>query len=172
MSATYLRSYSEDRRGDNLLARSVIVSVLLLLVTASSAPASLSLSEREEIATIATESPMIDLDIEFESRSSKIGVRSAAFVELEALGLALTNPDLKDCTFIVAGHTAFEGRGAYDQDLSERRADAVKRFLVENFDLLPEHLITVGYGSSKPKFPSDPLAPINQRVQIINVTGK
>ncbi len=64
---------------------------------------SLSVSEREEIATIAKDKPNIDLEITFDYNSANISTKSLPSVQ--ALGKALTNPDLKGSTFIVAGHT-------------------------------------------------------------------
>ncbi|HVQ71354.1 MAG TPA: OmpA family protein [Bradyrhizobium sp.] len=132
--------------------------------------AGLSAAERADVAEIVRERPRIDLEVSFESRSSKIRIRSGAFHALSALGRALTEPSLRDNVYVVAGHSAVEGRGeAYSQDLSERRADAVKRFLVENFDVRPDTLVAVGYGRSKPKSLDDPYATENQRVQIVNM---
>ena len=82
---------------------------------------SLSLTEREEIATIAKDKPNIDLEITFDYNSADISAKSLPAVQ--ALGHALTNPDLKGSTFIVAGHTDAAGGEAYNQDLSERRAE-------------------------------------------------
>ena len=48
---------------------------------------------------------------------------------------ALTRAELKGSTFIVAGHTDAAGGDAYKQDLSERRADSIKRFLVQNYGM-------------------------------------
>ena len=87
----------------------------------SRATRSLSLNEREEIATIAKDKPNIDLEITFDYNSADIGAKSLPSVQ--ALGKALTNPDLKGSTFIVAGHTDAAGGESYNQDLSERRAD-------------------------------------------------
>ncbi|MGC8030408.1 OmpA family protein, partial [Salmonella enterica] len=50
---------------------------------------------------------------------------------VQALGRALTSPELKGSTFVVAGHTDAAGGDSYNQDLSERRADSIKRYLVE-----------------------------------------
>ncbi len=83
---------------------------------------SLSSSEREEIATIAKDKPNIDLEITFDYNSADISTKSTPSVQ--ALGRALTNPDLKGSTFIVAGHTDAVGSEAYNQDLSERRSSA------------------------------------------------
>ena len=46
---------------------------------------------------------------------------------VQHLGEALSDPQLKGSTFVVAGHTDGIGGEAYNQDLSERRADTIKR---------------------------------------------
>ena len=82
---------------------------------------SLSLNEREEIAAIVKDKPKIDLEINFDYNSAEISAKSLPSVQ--ALGRALSNPDLKGSTFIVAGHTDAAGGETYNQDLSERRAE-------------------------------------------------
>jgi outer membrane protein OmpA-like peptidoglycan-associated protein len=131
---------------------------------------SLTTSEREEIATIAKAKPNIDLEITFDYNSANISQKSVRSVQ--ALGRALTNPDLKGSTFIVAGHTDAAGSDNYNQDLSERRADAVKRYLVDNFHIASPDLVTVGYGKTKLKDPSQPMAEANRRVQVVNMENK
>ncbi len=131
---------------------------------------SLSSAEREEIATIAKAKPNIDLEITFDYNSANISQKSLPSVQ--ALGRALTNPDLKGSTFVVAGHTDAAGGEAYNQDLSERRADSIKRYLVDKFGIAGADLVTVGYGKSKLKDPSQPLAEVNRRVQVVNMQSK
>jgi outer membrane protein OmpA-like peptidoglycan-associated protein len=131
---------------------------------------SLSTAEREEIATIAKDKPNIDLEITFDYNSADISGKSLGSVQ--ALGRALTNPDLKGSTFIVAGHTDAAGGEGYNQDLSERRADAIKRYLMQNYGIAPADLVTVGYGKSKLKDPNQPLAEVNRRVQVVNMENK
>ena len=82
---------------------------------------SLSIGEREEIAEIASTKPKIDLDIQFDYNSADISATSLPAVQ--ALGKALSNANLKGSTFVVAGHTDAIGGEAYNQDLSERRAE-------------------------------------------------
>ena len=103
---------------------------------------SLSLTEREEIATIAKDKPNIDLEITFDYNSADISAKSLPSVQ--ALGKALTNPDLKGSTFIVAGHTDAAGGEEYNQGLSERRADSIKHYLTEKFGIAGTDLVTVG----------------------------
>lgn len=50
---------------------------------------------------------------------------------------------------LVAGHTDATGPEAYNQRLSERRAEAVKRYLVEH-DIAPGRIRTQGFGESQP----------------------
>jgi outer membrane protein OmpA-like peptidoglycan-associated protein len=91
---------------------------------------------------------------------------------VQALGKALTNPDLKGSTFVVAGYTDAMGGEQYNQDLSERRADAIKRYLVDKYGIAGSDLVTVGYGKSKLKDPSQPMAEANRRVQVVNMQAK
>jgi len=131
---------------------------------------SLSSTEREEIATMAKDKPNIDLEITFDYNSADISTKSLPSVQ--ALGKALTNPDLKGSTFIVAGHTDASGGDTYNQDLSERRADAIKRYLTDKYGIATSDLVTVGYGKSKLKDPSNPMAEANRRVQVVNMENK
>ena len=131
---------------------------------------SLTVTEREEIATIAKDKPNIDLEITFDYNSADISGKSLPSVQ--ALGRALTNPDLNGSTFVVAGHTDAAGGEAYNQDLSERRADSIKRYLMDNYHIASSDLVTVGYGKTKLKDPSQPMAEVNRRVQVVNMENK
>jgi outer membrane protein OmpA-like peptidoglycan-associated protein len=131
---------------------------------------SLSMGEREEIADIASTKPKIDLDIQFDYNSADI--RTTSMPSVQALGKALSNENLKGSTFVVAGHTDAIGGEAYNQDLSERRADSIKRYLVEKYGINGTDLVTVGYGKDKPKDPNAPMDPINRRVQVVNMDTK
>lgn len=131
---------------------------------------SLTTVERDKIAMIAKDRPSIDLEINFDFNSASIG--SKALPQVTALGDALSSSDLKGRTFVVAGHTDAKGSESYNQVLSERRAEAVKRFLREKYGIEASNLVTVGYGKSQLKSPTDPLADENRRVQVVNVADK
>ena len=131
---------------------------------------SLSLGEREEIAEIATSKPKIDLEIQFDYNSADISKSSTGAVQ--ELGKALSNPSLRGSTFVVAGNTDGIGGDAFNQDLSERRADTIKRYLVQNYGLTGSDLVTVGYGKTKLKDANDPADPINRRVEVVNMEAK
>jgi outer membrane protein OmpA-like peptidoglycan-associated protein len=131
---------------------------------------SLSLGEREQIAAVVKDKPKVDLEINFDYKSDRISAKSLPSVQ--ALGRALANPDLKGSTFIIAGHTDAAGGDAYNQDLSERRADSIKRYLVEKSGVTAADLVTVGYGKTKLKDAASPLAQVNRRVQVVNMENK
>ena len=131
---------------------------------------SLSNTEREEIASSIVDKPNIDLEINFDYNSADISAKSLPAVQ--ALGRALTNPDLRGSTFIVAGHTDAAGSDGYNQDLSERRADSIKHYLMDNYRIAPSDLVTVGYGKTKLKAPNQPLSEVNRRVQVVNMENK
>ncbi|MDE2065339.1 MAG: OmpA family protein [Bradyrhizobium sp.] len=131
---------------------------------------SLSMEEREQIAAIVKSKPNIDLEINFDYNSDRISARSLRSVQ--ALGRALANPELKGSIFIVAGHTDAAGGEEYNLNLSERRADSIKHYLVEKSGIPAADLITVGYGKTKLKDPAHPLSEVNRRVQVVNTENK
>jgi outer membrane protein OmpA-like peptidoglycan-associated protein len=131
---------------------------------------SLTFTEREQITSIAKKRPSIDLEVNFDYNSDNIG--SKAVPQVTALGDALASSDLKGSTFILAGHTDAKGSETYNQGLSERRAEAVKRFLAEKYGIDASNLVTVGYGKTQLKNPSGPFASENRRVQVINASDK
>jgi outer membrane protein OmpA-like peptidoglycan-associated protein len=131
---------------------------------------SLSTGEREQIAELAATKPKIDLEIQFDYNSADIAKTSVASVQ--ALGKALSDPALKGSTFVVAGHTDATGGEEYNQGLSERRADTIKKYLVQNYGLNGADLVTVGYGETKLKDPANGAAPVNRRVQVVNMDTK
>jgi outer membrane protein OmpA-like peptidoglycan-associated protein len=131
---------------------------------------SLSLGERQEIADIASTKPNIDLEIQFDFNSAEISKSSTQAVQ--ELGKALSNSNLRGSTFVVAGHTDGVGGDAFNQDLSERRADTIKRYLVDKYGITGSDLVTVGYGKTKLKDAANPTDPINRRVQVVNMDTK
>lgn len=50
----------------------------------------------------------------------------------------------------IAGHTDSTHTRAYNQKLSERRANSVKEYIIKNFGIAPERLTSSGYGEDKP----------------------
>jgi len=66
---------------------------------------------------------------------------------------------------VIEGHTDAVGTAQYNEQLSQRRAHAVKRYLVTAHHIDPARLRAVGMGENAPLPGSAPLAPENRRVQ-------
>lgn len=130
----------------------------------------LTLDERTKVADIAKDRQKIDLEVYFDYNSAEIVQR--AVPDLMELGKALSNPDLRGGTFLLGGHTDAKGGEEYNQKLSERRAAAVKKFLLDKFQLPEDTLVTAGYGKEQLKKPDQPFAAENRRVQIVNLEVK
>jgi outer membrane protein OmpA-like peptidoglycan-associated protein len=126
---------------------------------------SLGVESRERVAE--QDLPKIDLRIGFEYASDRL--TQSAQKELDQLAAALQDPSLKSFHFMIAGHTDGAGSELYNQQLSERRAAAVKAYLVAKGQIEAARLTTVGLGKSKLLNPGNPMSAENRRVEIINL---
>lgn len=131
----------------------------------------ITVNERAEVAKFIKENdlPAVDLEIFFEYDSSAI--TQPALPKLATLGQALSDDRLKGKTFLIGGHTDARGSDAYNQSLSERRAEAVKQHLSTTFKLDPTTLIAIGYGEEQLKSPGAPEADENRRVQVVTLAN-
>ncbi|MFN5912459.1 MAG: OmpA family protein, partial [Bacteroidota bacterium] len=83
-------------------------------------------------------------DIFFEFDSDKIKENSAADLDI-ALGLLQELPEL---TIEISGHTSSEGNEGHNMTLSQKRADAVKNWLVSK-GISADRMTTIGMGSTE-----------------------
>jgi outer membrane protein OmpA-like peptidoglycan-associated protein len=129
----------------------------------------ITVEERNKVAhTVQEEAlPAIDVEVFFAYDSSAI--LPQAIPKLITLGQALSDPRLKGSIFLIGGHTDAKGSDAYNLTLSGERAASLKRFLVDNFHVEPESLITLGFGEEQLKNQADPFSGENRRVQIVNI---
>jgi outer membrane protein OmpA-like peptidoglycan-associated protein len=130
---------------------------------------SLSVRDRDHIGAIAQKKPSVNLEIYFDFDSAAITEK--AMPQLMSLGRALSSARLKDALVLVGGHTDAKGADAYNQGLSERRAEAVRTFLIARFQIRPDSLKAVGYGEQQLENNADPYAAENRRVQIVNLAA-
>jgi outer membrane protein OmpA-like peptidoglycan-associated protein len=130
---------------------------------------SLSSNERDHVAAMAPNLPQKDLEIYFDFDSTAIKPQAEA--QLNELGKALADPKWASTVFVLGGHTDAKGGDDYNQQLSERRAEAVKAYLAAKLKVPAQNLATAGYGKRDLKSPADPLAAENRRVQILNISA-
>ena len=103
-------------------------------------------------------------DIFFTFNSDQIRDESEPRLK-EIADILQKHPDWK---LSVGGHTDSVGGAAYNQDLSKRRAAAVKDALVKRYKVDAARLTTAGYGASQPKDMNDTLEgrAHNRRVEL------
>ncbi|PYJ77940.1 MAG: hypothetical protein DME77_01790 [Verrucomicrobia bacterium] len=100
-------------------------------------------------------------------------LQGSAVSQLQKLGtLIQRNPK---ATFTVEGYTDSFGTPEYNLNLSQRRADSVKQYLVEGMGISPAQIQTRGYGATK--FRTSPNGSIdeqssNRRVEIVVHTSE
>ncbi len=108
----------------------------------------------------------VNLDIHFDVDEATI--RPDSYPLLDELGRALQSPELKGKKIIIGGHTDSDADDLYNLNLSKRRAEAVKKYLMDKFQINPELLSTVGFGESRPLVKNDSEAhkQRNRRVEV------
>jgi outer membrane protein OmpA-like peptidoglycan-associated protein len=126
---------------------------------------SITEAERDRIWNYTLDKRKIDLEINFDFDSAVLNPKAVALAN--ELGHALVQ--LSGRKFVVGGHTDGKGSADYNLDLSRRRAEAIKAYLVENFRVQAPNLIAVGYGKERLKNPGSPFADENRRVQVVNM---
>ncbi len=113
--------------------------------------------EGEEVAVVMEEVPpapepepavpvRVELDVKFDFDKSK--VKEESYGDIKSLADFMSQYPATSTT--VEGHTDSVGTDAYNQKLSERRANAVREVLVNQYGVGGERVNAVGYGESRP----------------------
>jgi OOP family OmpA-OmpF porin len=117
--------------------------------------------------TLLPDLPRASFKFDFDLGSSAI--KKEAEHALSQLGEALSDPNLRNFRYVIAGHVdGAEGRSK-NPTLSRQRAAAVRDYLVQKFAIPQDRLLIVGFGNDMPQESSNPLSPVNRRVEIINI---
>ena len=91
--------------------------------------------------------PVILENIFYDFDKATLRPESEAALDSELITILNDNPNI---TIELASHTDFRGRDAYNQELSQRRAQSVVDYLIAN-GIAPERVKAVGYGETVPK---------------------
>lgn len=104
----------------------------------------------------------IDLEILFETDKSM--VRPAYYAKTTELVAFMKQ--YPNAVVTIEGHTDSRGQNDYNQALSQRRVNAVKEILINEFGVAPERISAIGYGESQPRASNDTEAgrQLNRRV--------
>jgi len=115
------------------------------------------------------DAPSVSITVTFATGSAVLTPEAKR--ALAPLGRALTSQDLVAYRFRIEGHTDTVGNAALNQTLSERRAAAVRDYLIHTYGVDPARLVAVGFGESQLLVPTPPQTPEarNRRVQVVNI---
>ena len=92
--------------------------------------------------------PPSELNLRLEFASGRVDIRPEFAEELErAIDFILAHPGRR---ILVEGHTDSVGPAEYNLDLSQRRAEFVRQFLLDETSIEPERIVARGYGESRP----------------------
>jgi len=114
-----------------------------------------ALTDRPSLASCqkAFSDTMQGRNVQFRTASATILPASAQLLDaVTGVGLLC-----RDYSVEIGGHTDKRGSDAYNQDLSDRRAKAVREYLIAR-GVPADELSAVGYGESVPLDPSDTMA--------------
>jgi outer membrane protein OmpA-like peptidoglycan-associated protein len=103
----------------------------------------------EKVVAAVSEGKVIILvleDVHFDFDKSTLKPEAQAILKRN-IQLLKDNPKAK---VRIAGYTSASGTQAYNQKLSERRANAVKAYLINEGGIAPDSLSTIGYGETNP----------------------
>jgi outer membrane protein OmpA-like peptidoglycan-associated protein len=111
----------------------------------------------------------IALNVFFEFNSDKI--LQNYYGDLDKLGNVLTAPQYSAYRIQIEGYTDSLGSDSYNQRLSERRAQSVKRYLVQHFPVPSDRLVVKGFGKSRPIASNDTPEgrDKNRRVEVVSL---
>lgn len=116
-----------------------------------------------EEGRVATQGILFDLDSDV--------IRPESTPTLQEIGEMLTNH--ADLRIAIEGHTDSSGDDAHNLELSDRRANAVRRFLIEAYGIDDGRLEAQGFGESNPIDVNDTPEgrQNNRRVELVQLDG-
>ncbi|MBR0684058.1 OmpA family protein [Roseomonas eburnea] len=124
---------------------------------------------RPPVRETTSDAPSASITVMFSTGSAMLTPEAER--ALAPLGRALSSQDLAGYRFRIEGHTDTVGDTATNQSLSERRAAAVREYLIAKFGVSPQRLEAVGLGETQLLVPTPDQTPNarNRRVQVVNI---
>ena len=111
----------------------------------------------------------ISLEVLFDSGSADL--TSDAKQQLQPVGGAMASDELKGLHYRIEGHTDVVGGDEENLDLSRRRAESVKDFLVQQFGLSADAIEIIGKGKQDLADKNNPASEANRRVKIVRLVN-
>ena len=112
----------------------------------------------------------LDLNIQFGVNNASVTPRAKD--QMRELGNALASKELSAGAFEIIGHTDASGLAATNKALSQKRAEAVRQYLIRNFGVEPARLQATGRGEERLADKRRPTHAINRRMEIRRLEAK
>lgn len=103
----------------------------------------------EKVKVVASEPKIVVLafeDVHFDLDQSTLTEEAKTILE-RSVKILKNNPKSK---VRIAGYTSASGTDEYNQGLSEKRAKAVEKYLIDEGIIMQDRLSTIGYGETQP----------------------
>ena len=119
--------------------------------------------------TAPSGTPAVSITVQFPTNSAAL--TPAAERALAPLGQALSSPELAPYRFRIEGHTDTMGPEDANRALSQRRAEAVRDFLMNRYNVPAAKLEAVGLGEGQllVRTGDNQAEQRNRRVQVLNI---
>lgn len=111
--------------------------------------------------------PSVAVDIRFALNSAALS--NEAIATINQIAKAMKSDQLAKYHFMLEGHTDTTGTRAYNIALSQRRAEAVRDYLVDTDHIAADRLGARGVGPDDLVDPANPTSGVNRRVEILNL---
>jgi OOP family OmpA-OmpF porin len=103
------------------------------------------------VVPVLAEKETIYLEVLFETDKSIVRLE----YYLEIAKVAEFMKKYANTNAVIEGHTDSRASDSYNKALSQRRVEAVRLVLIEQFGLAPDRLSAIGYGESRPRATND-----------------
>jgi outer membrane protein OmpA-like peptidoglycan-associated protein len=121
-----------------------------------------SLNVEDALARQSEQRGAFAVQINFALNSAEVGGDFIPHIEAIAKGIKLSGPDTR---IAIEGHTDASGTEVYNDELSLRRAQAVRALLIEKYGVDADRIAASGYGPRHLADAADPYSGKNRRVQ-------
>jgi len=118
-------------------------------------------AKAEDTATPQLLAPILRLQVPFENQSADLSQDSKDVLAV-VVGQAMQRKEMSRSRFEVSGHTDNLGDPEKNLEISKERAEAVKKYLTDNFDIADGRLQIGYYGENRPRVPNT--SPANQEL--------
>ena len=172
LAALCLSAFAQSEKvlGGKDITESALIQALTPAPDSGDAPArtrSIRVSPENASIGAAAKPASASLMITFETNSAALTPRAKQ--SLDVVGEALTSNKLSSFRFAIQGHADPRGDSDSNLRLSQLRAESVRQYLVESKHVDESRLEAIGKGDKELINSSNPAAPENRRVTIINL---